>query len=286
MRSTTSRSITSSSTARSISSSVHPSSVEQVRAPGRAPRPGRAPAPAPRGPAVGSGTAPTLGVRRPRGVRTDAVPTLAAWPTPERTSRAAGLGLGPRAVLVPIKAFHEAKRRLRPRADARPSGPSWPGPWPTGCSTPPHRSRWPSCATTTTWPTGPARAGRWSSGSRGGASTAPSRPASTTCATPASPRSPCPTPTCPGPAGWPTSATAPGITLVPDRYGNGTNVIALPGRRRLPLLVRAGLVRPAPGRGRAARACPCGSSTCPTWPGTSTSRPTWCRWPPAGTDAP
>ena len=47
---------------------------------------------------------------------------------------------------------------------------------------------------------------------------------------------------------------APGITLVPDRYGNGTNVIALPGRRRLPVLLRSGLVRPPPGRGRTARA--------------------------------
>ena len=32
----------------------------------------------------------------------------------------------------------------------------------------------------------------------------------------------------PGPRIWPWSATEPGITLVPDRYGNGTNVIALP----------------------------------------------------------
>ena len=35
-------------------------------------------------------------------------------------------------------------------------------------------------------------------------------------------------PTCPGPPIWPRGGTAPGITLVPDRYGNGTNVIALP----------------------------------------------------------
>ncbi len=53
-----------------------------------------------------------------------------------------------------------------------------------------------------------------------------------------------------------------------------------PDRRRLPVLLRAGLVRPAPGRGRTDSACRCGCSTSPTWPGTSTSPATWSRRPP------
>ena len=35
-------------------------------------------------------------------------------------------------------------------------------------------------------------------------------------------------PICPGPPTWPFVGLAPGITLVSDRYGNGTNVMALP----------------------------------------------------------
>ena len=48
----------------------------------------------------------------------------------------------------------------------------------------------------------------------------------------------------------------PGVTLVPDRFGNGTNVHRGAHRRRLPLLLRSRVLRPAPGRGRPHRA-PC-----------------------------
>ena len=63
----------------------------------------------------------------------------------------------------------------------------------------------------------------------------------------------------------------------PDRYGNGTNVIAAARRLRVPVLVRTGLLRPPPSRGRTDRLCPRGCSTVRTWPGTSTSPPTWFR---------
>ena len=58
-----------------------------------------------------------------------------------------------------------------------------------------------------------------------------------------------------------------------------------PGRHRLPLLLRARARSPATGPKRSGWGSPCGSSTCPTWPRTSTSQGTSCRWPPAASTA-
>ena len=63
----------------------------------------------------------------------------------------------------------------------------------------------------------------------------------------------------PGPRAWARSPRSTGVTLVPDRRDDGTNVLRLPAGSRLPLRLRPGLVPGPPGRGDAARprrACP------------------------------
>ena len=51
-------------------------------------------------------------------------------------------------------------------------------------------------------------------------------------------------------------ADFPGVTLVPDRRFDGTNVLAAADRRRLPLQLRRRVVRPPPGRGGPPAGCP------------------------------
>ena len=82
---------------------------------------------------------------------------------------------------------------------------------------------------------------------------------------------------------------------MPDRYGNGTNVLALPTDAGFQFSYGPGSF--ARHRAEAdGSAAPCGSSTDPTWPGTWTNRAMWCRfrgapasardgWPPCGRGA-
>ena len=70
----------------------------------------------------------------------------------------------------------------------------------------------------------------------------------------------------------------PGITLVPDRYGNGTNVIVVPGDAGFRFSYGPGSF--ARHRNEAERlGFPSGSSIDPTWPGTSTNPAMSCPWP-------
>ena len=150
--------------------------------------------------------------------------------------------LGARAVLVPVKAFADAKQRLGP-ATVEPRSPgAGPGHGRTGgrrrCA--PSRRR--RLRRHRGGRLGPPSRARWWSGSPDAGSTARSSPAS---------------------SGWPRMgveqvtvahgdlplanglgvlAAFDGVTLVPDRRDDGTNVIRLPGRLRLPLLLRARLV--------------------------------------------
>ena len=273
IRSTTSRSTTSSAMAWSISSSEQPRSRAGANAPGSASRapPGQLRTAPLRHP-PSRHVHPTGCVRpaartgRRPGAAAETPPTLAQWLDPHGPRcRADPLQFGPRAVLIPVKSFVRAKRRLHRALERTPSGPSWPGPWPTGCSPRPVRYRSPWCATTPRWPNGPAGAAPWWCGNRAGASTARSRPESTICARPASSQVTVAHADLPRASTSPLSANGSGITLVPDRYGNGTNVMALPTERRLPVLVRPGLLRPPSGRGATARAPAAGAR--PSRPG-------------------
>ena len=173
---------------------------------------------------------PTLGGSDPGGVRSPAVPPhWRRWPTPECTSRRPGVprpwGRGPS--WCPVKAFSRPNAASTRRWTRR-SGRPWPGRWPTTWCPPPPPSRWRWCATTTRWPTGPASGGRWSiwepgRGLNGAveAGVAHLRDGGVEQVTVAHADLPRATElTSVGRAG--------AITLVPDRFHNGTNVIALP----------------------------------------------------------
>ena len=71
---------------------------------------------------------------------------------------------------------------------------------------------------------------------------------------------------------------APGITLVPDRYGNGTNVIALPGRMRASSSPTVPARSPATGPRPSGSASPAGARPARSGLGHRRARPTWCRW--------
>ena len=68
-----------------------------------------------------------------------------------------------------------------------------------------------------------------------------------------------------------------GVTLVPDRHDDGTNVACVPTGVGFSFAYGAQLLRPPPGRGRAGWACRCASSASRAWAGTSTCRPIWPR---------
>ncbi len=271
MRSTTSRSSTSSSTARSISSSVHPSSSSRVAHPGQGLDRGRCSRRL-----SSTGSAGRAATAHPR-----SAPALwrchhrcLHWPCgpPRRASRPSrGLGLGPRAVLVPIKAFHEAKRRLdhaltaSERADLARSMAAQV----VEAAASPTRRRGlrrqrrrrlgpPARGALVVWEPGRGLNGAVEAGVD---HLRDAGVAHVTVSHADLPRA----------RGLAAVGGHPGITLVPDRYGNGTNVIAVPTDAGFRFSYGPGILRPAPGRGRTARDGRRGSSTFPTWPGTSTS---------------
>ena len=191
-------------------------------------RPSRAsrPRPAPSHP-TGVRSGRPLGRRLTRAGGRDA-PTLARWLDPAaRPGRS--LGLGPRAVLVPVKAFDRRQAPSAPGPERAPSGPTLaramadrvldaarPLPVAVVCDD----------NDVADWARGAGRSGRLGTGTR------PERGGRGRRRPPAhgrgragdrGPRRPAP-----GQSTCPRWASAAGITLVPDRYGNGTNVIALP----------------------------------------------------------
>ncbi len=139
---------------------------------------GRAPRRAPRrqqsvtaSVASSSGTAsPYWGALAPGPVRrltrgaAETTPTLARWPTPRFTWEPLSVS-DPRAVLVPVKSFSEAKHRFARGAERHRAGARSPVPRPTACSPRPGPSRWPSSATTPRSPAGRARGAPSSCGS-------------------------------------------------------------------------------------------------------------------------
>ena len=238
-RSTTSRSTTSSATARSISSSVQPRSSRRASDPGqrldpavvgtahqaeagvaRTRRPARGGGPAPRWRVPGTGTEMSAG-------------PAADTDRCHRRSPRRHLTLGPRAVLVPVKAFGEAKRRLhqamtgperaelaRAMAD-RVLAAAHPLPVGRGVR---RRRR----GRVGTWPGSPGGVGAGARPERGrGGRRGPPRQAGVDQVTVAHADLPHATDLA-------EVGEAAGITLVPDRHGNGTNVIALPTDARLP----------------------------------------------------
>ena len=156
------------------------------------------------------------------------MPTLAGWPTPEQHQPSAGLGLGTRAVLVPIKAFHEAKGRLDhaltapERADlarsmaAQVLEAAAPLPVAVVCDDSDVADWARARGALVVWEPGRGLNGAVEAGVDHLRDAGVVQVTVSHADLPLADR--------PGRRG----RLAPGITLVPDRYGNGTNVIALP----------------------------------------------------------
>ena len=160
------------------------------------------------------------------------------------------------AVLVPVKAFRQAKVRLAPAL--RPERANLARGWPTGRRGRGAAARLRWCATTTrcrAWAARHGRRGRVVPGpgpqrGRGRRGGRPRRRRAST-------RWSSPTPTCPlasrpGLGG----RRSPGVTLVPDRRDDGTNVACVPDGRRLPVRLRRRVVRAATGPRPPASASP------------------------------
>ncbi len=210
--------------------------------------------------------------------RSDAPYTGAVTAAPVRLPPLTGC-----VVLIPVKAFGAAKARLAPTLDAagtRRAGPDHGGARPRrrrpaaggrgvrrrrggALGRGPRRHGAPRARTR-------AQRGR---GSRGGATRR--RRGAARCWWP--------TPICPSPTRWPSWPGSTGVTLVPDRRDDGTNVVCVPTRAGFRFPYGPGSFARHRAEARASGAARTGWCATPSWPGTSTcpatSLPGW--GPPA-----